>query len=113
MKLRRVMACVSIFLIIMSMILFARVLAYNTALINYEQQQNSIVINVDSEISGDINVNINSQNNGTADKPTLINDLIVATVEFLLTVLATIITTRYSLTGKIIGRTSKETTKHE
>lgn len=95
------MALASIVLIAVSMVLFARVLVYNTVLSNYDRQ--NVIVNVDSEFVGDINININSQNShAKEDRDDLINDLIIAIIEFLLTVLTSIITTKYSLTGKII-----------
>lgn len=82
------------------MVLFARVLAYNTALINYEKQE--INVTIENVNNGNVEVHFNSSEKDETIKETIVEGLVKAVVEFFLTTFTSVITSHYALTGKKI-----------
>ena len=101
---KRFTACVSIVLILISMLLFAKLMACNTALRNLSQD---IVINIPGGNTGNIEININTDNGVQQAREEITKDMIESIIGLVITTPVSAITIKFALTGKLIIKRNK------
>lgn len=96
-KIRALLAIISIALIVVAMVLFARFSASVTILNDLNQQK--VIINIFGENTGDIEVNVNNE---SPKKEELIKNIVESLLGMIVSIKVSVITRRFALTGKWI-----------
>lgn len=96
-KIRALLAIISIALIVVAMVLFARFSASVTMLNDLNQQK--VIINIFGENTGDIEVNVNNE---SPKKEELIKNIVESLLGMIVSIKVSVITRRFALTGKWI-----------
>lgn len=99
-KTRSVFAIITVVLIVVTMLLFARVSANVTVLSNFNQQ--NVIINIPGINVGDIEININTNDNDSSKKYELIKDIVESLIGMIISGSVSIVTGKFALTGKWI-----------
>ena len=97
-KIRGLFAIIAVILIVITMLFFARFSANMTTLSNLNQQ--NIIINIPGINIGDIEININTNDDDSLKKHELIKDIVESLLGMIISGSVSIVTGNFALTGK-------------
>ena len=99
-KIRGFFAIIAVILIVITMLFFARFSANMTTLSNLNQQ--NVIINIPGINIGDIEININTNDDDSSKKDELIKDIAESLLGMIISGSVSIVTGKFALTGKWI-----------